>query len=154
MTLDGGTGADFMLLGGHGGRIYVDDPGDTLWAEDTSEVITTVSYRLDQEPWRNVNITAAGTKAIDLEGSAGDNVMIGNGAANRLTALGGNDDLRGGRGDDTLDGGEGDDVLAGGPGTDTLTGGPGRDTFIVSTGGSDVVVDFDPADDTLIERPD
>ncbi len=72
MTLIGGPGADYMQLSGRGGRIYVDDPGDTLWAEDTSEVITTVSYRLDQKPWRNVNITAAGTKAIDLEGSGGD----------------------------------------------------------------------------------
>lgn len=48
----------------------------------------------------------------NLEGSAGNDILTGDGSANRID---------GGAGDDTLTGGDGDDVLAGGAGDDTLS---------------------------------
>ena len=58
----------------------------------------------------------------------GNDVVIGNSAANRLEGRAGNDILHGLVGDDTLNGNDGDDTLDGGPGADTLDGGAGSDT--------------------------
>lgn len=70
-------------------------------------------------------------------GTAFDDVLIGNGEANRLEGRGGNDELRG------LDG---DDILAGGTGNDLLLGGGGNDVYIFETAagvslGNDVVIE-------------
>ncbi len=93
----------------------------------------------------------------NARGGAGDDVIVGNGAANRLVGGdgddviygrgsgdrlnggvgadhlvggGGADQLRGGAGDDVLLGGRGADELNGGLGASTLTGGPGKDRFV------------------------
>jgi Ca2+-binding RTX toxin-like protein len=42
-----------------------------------------------------------------LEGTEGDDVLIGGADADTLVGLGGNDTLQGGDGDDRLDGGDG-----------------------------------------------
>jgi Ca2+-binding RTX toxin-like protein len=52
---------------------------------------------------------------------AGNDVVIGSGAANRLVTGGGDDRVEGGAGDDELTGGNGANVLVGGPGRDTLS---------------------------------
>ncbi len=56
-------------------------------------------------------------------GGAGDDVLIGNAAANRLLGGAGDDRLLGGAGNDVLYGGAGFDRLWGGAGNDTLHGG-------------------------------
>src|SRR3546814_11938118 len=49
-----------------------------------------------------------------------------------------------------LQGGQGQDTLAGGQGDDLLLGGQGGDAFVFSGGGGqDVVLDFQPGEDTL-----
>ena len=53
-----------------------------------------------------------------LEGSAFNDVLVGDGAANRLLGRDGRDTLRGEGGDDTLEGGVDFDTLMGGAGTD------------------------------------
>lgn len=65
----------------------------------------------------------------------GNDVIRGDGEANQLLGLGGND---------ALDGAAGNDVLQGGAGRDTLTGGLGNDTFrfLDLTECGDVIVDF------------
>ncbi|WP_137924497.1 calcium-binding protein [Cupriavidus sp. 2SB] len=55
------------------------------------------------------------------QGTEGNDVLIGSGAANTLA---------GGDGDDLLDGRGGNDVLDGGSGNDTLNGGAGSDTYL------------------------
>ena len=70
----------------------------------------------------------------NLDGSAFDDVLCGNGLANRIRGGAGNDILRGEAGNDTLDGGDGDDVLLGGLGADTLQGRLGRDLLIGNAG--------------------
>jgi len=74
----------------------------------------------------------------DVEGFAGDDVLIGNG------------------GSDTLSGGEGNDILIGGSITvgdtevDTLTGGNGDDVFVLqNTLVLDHITDFNAQDDKL-----
>jgi Ca2+-binding RTX toxin-like protein len=86
---------------------------------------------------------------ITIDGTAGDDVLAGNGRADTLRGLGGFDRLRGGGGNDRLEGGEGDDALDGGLGDDMLFGGEGDDTMeeyfagndqFFGEGGDDIIV--------------
>ena len=89
-------------------------------------------------------------------GGRGDDVLIGNSAANVLTGNDGNDTLLGRDGNDTLnggnaldnlDGGAGNDTLNGGNSADTLYGGDGNDTL---NGGNDQdVLDGGAGNDSL-----
>jgi len=107
------------------------------------------------------------TNIQNLIGSAGDDVLEGDGASNILiggagndTLLGGggNDTLLGGGGNDTLRGGGGNDVLDGGAGADLLNGGSGSDTATYENSPTAVHVDLkagigeggDAQGDTLI----
>jgi len=89
---------------------------------------------------------ALGDSFISIEnvrGSAFNDTILGNGAANILNGLDGNDRLDGGNGDDILRGSAGLDTLIGGAGNDTLNGGSGADIFVFSNGfGNDVVESF------------
>lgn len=70
---------------------------------------------------------ANGAVIENASGSGGNDILIGNEVANRLTGNGGNDALFGGAGDDELFGGAGIDALFGGTGVDILDGGTGAD---------------------------
>ncbi|WP_339119415.1 Ig-like domain-containing protein [Halomonas sp. BMC6] len=88
---------------------------------------------------------AAGGK---VEGSGGDDTLMG-GAVD--------DTLFGGAGSDLLIGGDGDDILFGGAGNDSLVGGAGNDTFLWKGGDQgqagapalDLVQDFGTGSNTL-----
>ncbi len=76
-----------------------------------------------------------------------DDAIVGDGAANTLTAtenadfmlgLGGDDVLLGLGGNDRLLGGAGDDILDGGTGADAMSGGVGDDTYVVDDAGDGV----------------
>lgn len=74
----------------------------------------------------------AGTRSAQLQGSDGDDRLIGGPAA------------------DTLVGAAGRDTLLDGGGADSLTGGAGRDLFVlVADGAEDHILDFDPGQDAL-----
>lgn len=64
-----------------------------------------------------------GTQIENLIGSAYDDVLTGNNAANTI---------QGGSGNDTLNGGGGNDYLDGGAGADTMRGGTGDDVYVVN----------------------
>jgi Ca2+-binding RTX toxin-like protein len=82
-------------------------------------------------------------------GDGGDQLFGGNGA-DQLFGGAGADLLDGGNGADRLSGGLGNDRLAGGKGDDVLSGGHGADLFIMSaSGGTDTILDFDPAQDRI-----
>ncbi|WP_417520232.1 FecR domain-containing protein [Minwuia sp.] len=126
-TLNGGQGAD-TLVGGEGtdaadfsgtiGRITVDlAAGTVVDGFGDSDVISGVEVIL---------------------GSAFDDQISGDGAANTLSGGAGADSLDGGAGADSLDGGTGNDTLAGGDGADTLSGGAGDDLYIISEGRLDI----------------
>jgi Ca2+-binding RTX toxin-like protein len=82
-------------------------------------------------------LTAQGG-AVQIEGAAGDDVLVGSNSTED-TILGGadNDLLAGLAGDDTLEGGAGNDELIGGFGNDVLRGGLGQD-ILSGRLGSDV----------------
>jgi len=82
----------------------------------------------------------------NLEGTAGNDLILSISGNDTVDALAGNDYVFGGGGDDILRGGAGSDMLDGGSGNDTLTGhaggsvakdflvgGSGRDTFVVDS---------------------
>lgn len=106
-VLDGGDGDD-VLRGGLG--------NDT--AVFSGAINTTVDLRVSgpQDTGHGID-TLIGIE--NITSSSGDDLLIGNRAANILTAGEGNDTLIGGAGDDTLSGGAGDDEIRGGAGIDT-----------------------------------
>ena len=90
---------------------------------------------------------AKGVTIEQARSGSGNDVLIGNDAANLLD---------GGAGNDRLDGGAGNDRLMGGLGADTLTGGAGADIFqfksIAHSGvgvGRDIVTDFEQGSDLI-----
>ncbi|MFN9645879.1 MAG: M10 family metallopeptidase C-terminal domain-containing protein [Cyanobacteriota bacterium] len=91
---------------------------------------------------------------IRVQGSQGDDDVLGTRFADHLFGAAGNDQLAGGAGSDRLDGGLGDDRLIGGPGTDRLRGGAGQDLFVFQAGDLgprvwDTIVDFTPGSDRI-----
>jgi Ca2+-binding RTX toxin-like protein len=91
-----------------------------------------------------------------IDGTSGDDILIGGSEDDEIFGLDGDDLLEGQAGDDTLDGGSGDDTLDGGNGDDLLEGQAGNDTLDGGNGddilfggpdgdatGETVTIDFD-----------
>ena len=72
--------------------------------------------------------------ARTVRGTNGNDLYEGDGTAERLLGLGGNDTIYGCGGNDTIDGGDGNDLLDGGDGNDTLIGGTGNDLIEAGAG--------------------
>ncbi|MFZ1553215.1 MAG: response regulator [Anaerolineae bacterium] len=99
--------------------------------------------------------------AIEIvNGSAFDDVIVGDGNANILSGGNGNDTMAGGAGADTINGGNGndlldgdagDDVIYGKAGSDTMNGGADNDTLYGGTegGANDDIMNGNDGDDTL-----
>lgn len=79
-------------------------------------------------------LIAVGTVIENAVGGSGADTILGNGAANRLEGMNGNDLLKGFGARDTLLGGKGKDRIEGGGGKDTLKGGNQRDTLLGGSG--------------------
>ena len=140
-TLVGGIGADSMVGGPGDDVYYVNEAGDRvveLAGGGTDLVIALTDYVL---PAHVENLRISGSEAYSGTGNALDNVITGNGAANLILGLDGNDSLYGGAGADTLVGGNGNDLLHGGIGADSMVGGSGNDTYYVDNA-LDVVVEL------------
>jgi Ca2+-binding RTX toxin-like protein len=73
-----------------------------------------------------------GTVIENAKGGAGDDIIVGNSAANRIYGQGGNDTIEGGKGDDIVDGGDGNDTFVDMVGNDALYGGKGTDRLSLS----------------------
>ena len=96
-----------------------------------------------------------GTAALNVQGNALDNYVIGTNGRNtlaggagldRLYGNGGDDVLRGDGGNDQLYGGAGNDLMAGGGGIDQAWGGLGADRFLFAAGyGRYLARDFNSA---------
>ena len=94
----------------------------------------------------NIQTGVAGAETLvsieNLTGSAGDDLLLGDGGANVLSGGDGDDELKGRDGDDALIGGTGDDMMLGqngddwfsaGTGTNFADGGNGIDTLDYTT---------------------
>jgi Ca2+-binding RTX toxin-like protein len=128
-NLTGGGGADY-LSGGTGidTAIYTSSP----WGVTVS-LADHIGYYGDAAGDQLYNIE-------NLDGSSGEDVLIGDDNVNVLRGGQLEDTLKGGGGADTLQGGTHDDYLDGGAGIDTMEGGTGNDTYIVDHP-SDVVIE-------------
>jgi len=145
-TLRGGGGTDYLIDDAGADKLY-GDAGDDFFQhsgrhgfadyfnggggndilsfnqEDGNPDISAYVDLLDQT--KNSGMAQKDT-FVSIEtfiGSQMDDVLLGDGTANRFY---------GGDSDDILDGRDGDDYLSGGDGADTLTGGAGKDTFDLS----------------------
>ena len=128
----GGFGADTMD-GGVGGYDY-----DTAsYIDSTAGVIVSLATGL------GFNGTAQGdilSNFENLNGSAHDDILLGDDLSNFLSGQNGNDTLSGADGADQLYGDNGDDKLKGGGGADTLHNGNGTDTADYTYSAAAVVV--------------
>jgi Ca2+-binding RTX toxin-like protein len=97
---------------------------------------------------------ALGAVVENAVGSAFNDVLIGNGAANRLEGGAGNDRLEGRAGNDVLVGGAGNNVLDGGDGVDIAVFSGNRAGYTIGQGAQGLVVSGAGSTDTLtgIER--
>ncbi len=90
---------------------------------------------------------AAGDSYTSIEGLIGsqfsDFLLVGDGQANYIAALGGDDYAAGEAGNDTILGGEGNDQFWGGTGADSLDGGNGYDIARYDFAASGVVARLD-----------
>ncbi|MFT4053511.1 MAG: family 16 glycosylhydrolase [Novosphingobium sp.] len=135
-SISGGAGADLMA-GGKGDDIYyVDDAGDRVVekaGQGNDTVYSTVSFSAAGQSIETIKLK--GSAAIDATGSADDNFLYGNEAAN------------------VLNGGDGNDWLYGKTGADTLIGGKGKDVFVFDTPPSnsniDDICDFVSGEDRI-----
>lgn len=129
-TVDGGAGDDFIA--GGGGVDFLDGGAGV----DTNSFSTIgVGVVADLGSGSASYQTGASTTIFEnfsgfenLDGSAQNDQLFGDGGDNVLSGNDGNDLLSGRGGADTLDGGDGDDILQGGGGNDVLDGGDGIDT--------------------------
>ncbi|NBJ09550.1 calcium-binding protein [Microvirga arsenatis] len=135
--IDGGVGADTMM-GGAGDDTYViDNAGDRIFDDvGANTVVLTVNYDLSLLPASVTRVTVAEGLPLNLTGTNGANVLMGNAAVNTLRGLGGND------------------TIYGKAGNDKLYGGTGRDTFIFDTRPNkstnvDKIYDFKARDDSF-----
>jgi Ca2+-binding RTX toxin-like protein len=121
-----GLGGNDTLAGGDGNDLIQGGSGDDL-----------ISYAELTAAGQAVSVNLAAGRAAGAAGhdtlsgmehaltGAGNDILIGDGLANRLS---------GGTGDDRLMGGDGHDTLDGGTGADTMWGGFGDDVYIVGEG--------------------
>jgi Ca2+-binding RTX toxin-like protein len=122
-TLNGGSGTDTAE--------YWDDGYDGIGAAATQGVTVNLVSGTANDNW---GFTDTLVSIENVNGSALDDSITGDGAANRLDGQDGNDTLNGGAGNDSLNGGDGNDSLSGGDGDDQLRGDAGNDTLIGGEG--------------------
>ena len=134
----------------------------------TAEQFDAITIEIDDSatPEAQYSIVMASAGSVDLttlpsvlglEGSSGDDTIIGNDLKNNLSGEAGADTISGGLGRDVLYGGAGpdqlfgnsdNDQLYGGVGQDTLSGGDGND-YLQGGAGKDII-DAGAGDDTVL----
>lgn len=120
------TGVNVYLNAGHGTNTGGYAQGDML---QSIENIVGSAFNDTLSADGAANVIFGGAGADTLFGRYGDDILNGGG---------GNDIIHGGVGRDTLIGGNGNDTLNGDDGTDTLNGGAGNDTLTGGTSISDL----------------
>lgn len=137
-TLNGGIGDD-ILIGGAGADILIGGGGLNIASYETSTSAITIDMATPSS-WTGDAFGDTFDGIRGITGSAYDDTIKMDDAANTLNGGNGNDTLYGMGGNDILNGGNGDDLLIGGAGQDTYYGGDGIDTisFADATSGMSV----------------
>ncbi len=127
-SITGGAGND-VVIGGFGADAINGGGGNnTLHYYDSAQAVT-------------VNLASGTGSGGDAQGDTfvnfqniygsnlGNDLLIGDAAANVINGFGGDDLIYGGAGNDTICGGAGNDVVVGGAGADNMDGGSGSNTL-------------------------
>lgn len=149
-TIWGGNGND-DLFGGAGADKFFTEPTvdgdddfhgggdrDTVSYQKRAIGVSVSLNGIADDGESGTEIDFLDTDIENVTGSRGDDVLVGDGAANTLRGDNGNDDLFGGAGIDTLRGGNGDDILVGDEGADKLFGDAGADSLDGGAGNDDL----------------
>ena len=151
-NLDGYLGEFFKRWTGEGNTPFEDPVTLTLYDKDGNDTLDlhtdTTDQRVDLRPEGISDvyglagnlIIARDTLIENFVAGSGNDIVIGNEAANLVEGRGGDDELLGNGGNDILEGGAGNDMLEGGAGADRLTGGFGEDTASYVSSDAGVVV--------------
>jgi hypothetical protein len=102
---------------------------------DSSRGVTPNSLKPSQCIAFNVANLIVGSGTIN--GTNGNDLIIGSAGADDITGRQGRDCILGGGGNDTINGNQGDDVILGGPDDDDIDGGAGAGDECYANGGSD-----------------
>lgn len=104
--------------------------------------------RIEQFTNGQYGITLAPQTGLVINGTQGNDTLLGSALGDTISGLGGNDKLDGHEGANILSGGLGNDTLLGGIGNDTLTGGDGADQFMIyaASGTQTTITDFDSSE--------
>jgi Ca2+-binding RTX toxin-like protein len=141
------TDIEYLTASSHGDNFLI--------VEDKSDVVGQIDGRgtamLDYSTWKWGTLAECDGLALGMGwgyarvsnfrgiiGGMGNDLLMGNGAANDLRGGPGNDVLAGNAGFDKLDGGTGHDVLVGGNDNDTLFGDSGNDILIGGLGSDEL----------------
>ena len=153
------------ILEGAGGADKIDGEGGN---DTVSYIQSNAGVTIDLTATANASgyiVTSGGHAQGDelkniehITGSNYQDVLTGDGNANHIKALAGNDTINGGAGADVINGGAGNDTIDGGTGNDTIDGGDGNDTItggagadIINGGAGDDVITYDSADTGKID---
>ncbi|CAO3379224.1 cadherin-like domain-containing protein [Azospirillum argentinense] len=136
-TLTGGNGSDTLIAGDGDDVLYIDADDalvsggagfDTVYVQGDGNLTLDLTASGIERVFSgsgNDILTATGSiTLVEINGGAGDDLLVGSAF---------DDTLRGDAGDDTLFGGAGNDVLVGGGGNNVLFGGAGDDRLYVDT---------------------
>ena len=91
------------------------------------------------DPGEQVGGDAAPLVDVDVEnvnGGAGNDILVGDNSGNVLNGNGGNDQISGNAASDQLNGGDGDDTINPGSGNDAVDGGAGTNTVDYASAGA------------------
>ncbi|KAA1052521.1 calcium-binding protein [Azospirillum argentinense] len=136
-TLTGGNGSDTLIAGDGDDVLYIDADDalvsggagfDTVHVQGdgnlTLDLTASGIERVFSGSGNDILTATGSVTLVEINGAAGDDLLVGSAF---------DDTLRGDAGDDTLFGGAGNDVLVGGGGDNVLFGGAGDDRLYVDT---------------------
>jgi Ca2+-binding RTX toxin-like protein len=146
-----------IFLGGDTSETYIDLGGDDLFLGKGGNDYIYAGPGYDYAGGGDGNDRLYGDYQVSaglLSATGGNDTLYGGAGNDYLWGGPGGDNLYGEADDDTLVGGDGADTIEGGKGNDSLTGGAGPDRFVFTGAlwGHDVITDFQPGVDKLVQQ--
>ncbi len=121
VTINGTGGDDVIQLSLVNGALVVNGLGAQVVIDHFDPALDTLRILgLGGDDVIDASSLQAGSTRLEIDGGAGDDILLGGQGGSVLLGGEGDDVLIGGVGNDLLDGGPGDDVVIGGGGTDTI----------------------------------
>lgn len=140
-----------LNLAASSGKLIQNDDGTWRFAPDYGDSgYVTFTYRVSdgqEHVWQTAYLDLVAPRPKVIDGTNGDDVLIGTPEADTINALAGDDTIVGREDDDVIFGGDGNDRILAGDGNDVVYGGAGDD-FILAGSGDDTVYGED-GDDTI-----